>query len=165
MEKMGNLGKPPLDRFKRFLFFGVSRFPFVLFFLYSCQSVEFIPDIVYREDLIRTHKQSWKDIEILKEAPRRREYEVYGRILIRNFGDGKTDKYYYDQIKKELFDRGMDGMFLAAKGIVSMPPTIFQSGTANGYSANFAELPQEARVLEGIAFRYKEPDDDGKTSR
>ncbi|EPG74936.1 putative lipoprotein [Leptospira fainei serovar Hurstbridge str. BUT 6] len=162
---MRNLRKSPSNRFKIFLIFRVSRFLFILFLLYSCQSVEFIPDIVYREDLIRTHKQSWKEIEILKEAPRRREYEVYGRILIRNFGDGKTDKYYYDQIRKELFDRGMDGMFLAAKGIVSMPPTLFQSGTANGYSANFAELPQEARVLEGIAFRYKEPDSDGKTSR
>ncbi|TGK17164.1 hypothetical protein EHO61_12115 [Leptospira fluminis] len=148
---------PTLVRFALFLLLigGLS----------SCQSVEFVPDVAYREDLIRTHKQSWKEIEILKQAPRNKSYEVFGRILLRNFGDGKVEKYYIDKIKKELFERGMDGMFYSGKGLVPVPATVFMSGTSAGYSTNVVELPQSAKVLEGIAFRYKESDRDGKTSR
>ncbi|WP_243393416.1 hypothetical protein [Leptospira perolatii] len=121
----------------------------------GCFSVEFVVDHAYREELVYSHKSSWEEIEILKEAPKRKPYEVFGRVIIRNFGDGKLTKYYYDQIKKELYDRGMDGMFLSGTGVISISPIIFQTGTPEGYTTNVAEIGKQAKVIEGIGFRYK----------
>lgn len=128
--------------------------------LVSCFSVEFIQEGSQKETVLISHKPGWEQIEILKHPPKRRNYKTYGRLIIRNFGDGKIEKFYYEKIKKELFDRGMDGMYLANVGLVPIPPTIFQTGSAEGYTSNMAEFAKDAKVLEGVAFRYREREEE-----
>lgn len=128
--------------------------------LVSCFSVEFIQEGSQKETVLVSHKPRWEQIEILKHPPKRRNYKTYGRLIVRNFGDGRIEKFYYEKIKKELFDRGMDGMYLANVGLVPVPPTIFQTGTTEGYTTNMAEIAKDAKVLEGVAFRYRERDEE-----
>ncbi|WP_232298458.1 hypothetical protein [Leptospira licerasiae] len=110
--------------------------------------------------MLVSHKPGWEQIEILKHPPKRRNYKTYGRVIVRNFGDGRIEKFYYEKIKKELFDRGMDGMYLANIGTVPVPPTIFQTGTTEGYTTSMAEIAKDAKVLEGVAFRYREREEE-----
>lgn len=126
----------------------------------SCFSVEFIQEGNPGETTLVSHKAGWEQIEILKHPPKRRNYKTYGRLIVRNFGDGRIEKFYYEKIKKELFDRGMDGMYLANVGMVPIPPTIFQTGSAEGYTTNMAEISKDAKVLEGVAFRYREREEE-----
>ncbi|TGL59011.1 hypothetical protein [Leptospira sarikeiensis] len=126
----------------------------------SCFSVEFVPEGIQKEAVLFSHKASWEQIEILKHPPKRRNYKTYGRLIVRNFGDGRIEKFYYEKIKKELYDRGMDGMYLANVGLVSVPPTIFQTGTTEGYTTSMAEIAKDAKVLEGVAFRYREREEE-----
>ncbi|PJZ24235.1 hypothetical protein CH352_15825 [Leptospira hartskeerlii] len=128
--------------------------------LVSCFSVEFIQEGTQKETVLVSHKPGWEQIEILKHPPKRRNYKTYGRIIVRNFGDGRIEKFYYEKIKKELFDRGMDGMYLANVGLVPVPPTIFQTGTTEGYTTSMAEIGKDAKVLEGVAFRYREREEE-----
>ncbi|PJZ49821.1 hypothetical protein CH362_05700 [Leptospira saintgironsiae] len=128
--------------------------------LASCFSVEFIQEGVQKETVLASHKPGWEQIEILKQPPKRRNYKTYGRVIVRNFGDGRIEKFYYEKIKKELFDRGMDGMYLANVGMVPVPPTIFQTGTTEGYTTSMAEIVKDAKVIEGVAFRYREREEE-----
>ncbi|WP_243401979.1 hypothetical protein [Leptospira haakeii] len=128
--------------------------------LVSCFSVEFIQEGIQKETVLISHKPNWDQIEILKHPPKRRNYKTYGRVIVRNFGDGRIEKFYYEKIKKELFDRGMDGMYLANVGLVPVPPTIFQTGTTEGYTTSMAEIAKDAKVLEGVAFRYREREEE-----
>ncbi len=134
---------------------------FLLVFCFvSCFSVEFVPEAGQKEETLVSHKKTWEQIEILKHSPKKKNYAIFGRMIVRNFGEGKIEKFYYDQIKKELFEKGMDGMYVVNTGTVAIPPTIFQAGSAEGYSSNIAEISKDARVIEGIAFRYRERDTD-----
>lgn len=128
--------------------------------LVSCFSVEFIQEGIQKETVLVSHKPGWEQIEILKQPPKRRNYKTYGRVIVRNFGDGRIEKFYYEKIKKELFDRGMDGMYLANVGMVPVPPTIFQTGTTEGYTTSMAEIVKDAKVIEGVAFRYREREEE-----
>ncbi|TGL32621.1 hypothetical protein EHQ52_15175 [Leptospira koniambonensis] len=128
--------------------------------LVSCFSVEFIQEGSQKETVLISHKPGWEQIEILKHPPKRRNYKTYGRVIVRNFGDGRIEKFYYEKIKKELFDRGMDGMYLANVGLVPVPPTIFQTGTTEGYTTSMAEIAKDAKVIEGVAFRYREREEE-----
>ncbi|EID99875.1 hypothetical protein LEP1GSC185_2483 [Leptospira licerasiae serovar Varillal str. VAR 010] len=128
--------------------------------LVSCFSVEFVQEGSQKETVLVSHKPGWEQIEILKHPPKRRNYKTYGRVIVRNFGDGRIEKFYYEKIKKELFDRGMDGMYLANIGTVPVPPTIFQTGTTEGYTTSMAEIAKDAKVLEGVAFRYREREEE-----
>lgn len=128
----------------------------LLFGLTTCFSIEFIPEAPSQEETLISHKKNWEQIEILKNSPKKKNYRVFGKLIIRNFGEGKIEKYYYDKIKKELFDKGMDGMYVINSGMVPIPPTIFQAGSAEGYSYNMAEIAKDARVIEAMAFRYRD---------
>lgn len=132
----------------------------LIFCFFSCFSIEFIPESGSKETVLVSHKKSWEQIEILKNSPKKKNYRVFGKLIIRNFGDGKIEKFYYDKIKKELFDKGMDGMYMYNSGLVAIPPTIFQTGSAEGYSYNMAEIAKDAKVIEAIAFRYRDKEEE-----
>ncbi|TGK05254.1 hypothetical protein EHQ53_16560 [Leptospira langatensis] len=132
----------------------------LFFCIYSCFSVEFVADGVPKPGVIRSHRKSWEEVEILKQAPRKRSYKTYGKVVIRNFADGKITKFYMEKIKRELFDRGMDGMYLTNTAVVPIPPTIFQTGSAEGYTTNMSEIARDAKVLEANAFRYRDREEE-----
>ncbi|TGK00936.1 hypothetical protein EHO59_13535 [Leptospira semungkisensis] len=132
----------------------------LLFCFSSCFSVEFVADGAPKPGILLSHRKGWEEVEILKQAPRKRSYKTYGKVIVRNFGDGKITKFYLEKIKKELYERGMDGMYLTNAVIVPVPPTIFQTGTAQGYTTNTSEIARDAKVVEGTAFRFRDREEE-----
>nr|WP_245667233.1 hypothetical protein [Leptospira tipperaryensis] len=123
--------------------------------LFSCESVEFIPETVLREEFGYSHKSSWEEIEIRNSSPPK-PYRTYGKILIRTFVNGKVPDYLITSLKKELFENHMDGVIFTGKGIVNVPPTLVQSGNGDGNTVAIGYVNNEMGVIEGVAYRYKE---------
>ncbi|AOP33516.1 hypothetical protein A0128_06455 [Leptospira tipperaryensis] len=150
---------PETEKLSRFSFFlRIAKILPVLILLstlFSCESVEFIPETVLREEFGYSHKSSWEEIEIRNSSPPK-PYRTYGKILIRTFVNGKVPDYLITSLKKELFENHMDGVIFTGKGIVNVPPTLVQSGNGDGNTVAIGYVNNEMGVIEGVAYRYKE---------
>ncbi|XDD49195.1 hypothetical protein AB3N59_12305 [Leptospira sp. WS92.C1] len=123
--------------------------------LFSCESVEFIPETVLRDEFGFSHKNIWNEIEIRNSSPPK-PYRTYGKILIRTFTNGKVPDYLIVSLKKELYSNHMDGVIFTGKGIVSVPPTLVQSGNGDGNTIAVGYIGNEMGIIEGVAYRYKD---------
>ncbi len=129
--------------------------PILLSTLFSCESVEFIPETVLREEFGFSHKSSWNEIEIRTSSPPK-PYRTYGKIIIRSFANGRIPNYLIINLKKELYSNHMDGVIFTGKGIVNVPPTLIQSGNGDGNTVVIGYVNNEMGVIEGVAYRYKD---------
>ncbi len=150
---------PETEKLSRFrIFLRIAKILPVLILLstlFSCESVEFIPETVLREEFAFSHKSSWEEIEIRNSSPPK-PYRTYGKILIRTFVNGKVPDYLIVSLKKELFSNHMDGVIFTGRGIVSVPPTLVQSGNGDGNTVAIGYVNNEMGVIEGVAYRYKD---------
>ncbi|RHX80568.1 hypothetical protein EHQ05_15685 [Leptospira yasudae] len=150
---------PETENSSRFRFFlRIAKILSVLILLstlFSCESVEFIPETVLREEFGFSHKSSWNEIEIRNSSPPK-PYRTYGKIIIRSFANGRVPEYLVTELKKELYANHMDGVIFTGRGIVNVPPTLVQSGNGDGNTVAIGYVNNEMGVIEGVAYRYKD---------
>ncbi|EJO68501.1 hypothetical protein LEP1GSC132_0707 [Leptospira kirschneri str. 200803703] len=144
------------SRFRIFLQISKIVFvPILLSTLFSCESIEFIPDTILREEFGFSHKSSWNEIEIRNTSPPK-PYRTYGKVIIRSFANGRIPDYMIINLKKELFTNHMDGVIFTGKGIVNVPPVLVHSGNGDGNTVVIGYVNNEMGVIEGVAYRYKD---------
>ncbi|MDV6234708.1 hypothetical protein CH379_003570 [Leptospira ellisii] len=123
--------------------------------LFSCESVEFIPETALREEFAFSHKSAWTEIEIRNSSPQK-PYRTYGKIVIRTFSNGHVPEHIIVELKKELFSNHMDGVVFTGKGIVNVAPILIQTGNGDGNTVAIGYVNNEMGVIEGVAYRYKD---------
>lgn len=129
-------------------------FLFFLLLFYSCSTVEFIPNAEYKSDYKKYSKKKWNDVEIVFQKPVK-PIEIMGSIVIRNFNGDLNSKYYKNKLKKKLFEKKLDGVWIISGKITDVTPLVIQTQNADGLPLAYYEANNEMGKIKGYPFRYK----------
>ncbi|MCZ8239139.1 MAG: hypothetical protein O9346_14665 [Leptospiraceae bacterium] len=122
---------------------------------FNCNTtVDFIPDADYRKDHEEYSKKSWQEVEILLSRPDRR-FLIVGTVAIRDFEGTGTLKDYTKNIKKEMFEKKMDGVWISSNKVESVDDTIFTTMDTRGKTTHAYESERQIKIWKGYAFRYR----------
>lgn len=122
---------------------------------FNCNTtVDFIPDADYHKEFENYSKKSWEEVEIHLSRPDQR-FLIVGTIAVRDFeGTGKL-KDYSRNIKKEMFDKKMDGIWISTNKLESVDDAIFTTMDSRGKTTHSYESERIIKIWKGYAFRYK----------
>lgn len=127
--------------------------PIFLLFIVSCASVEFIPDSDFKETNSNYDKKKWDEVEIHVSRPPG-SLEFVGTVHLRNFESGNSLEYL-PMVKKELFEKKIDGVIFYRKTIEDAPPIVYSIRNQDGMPVSYYESDNEIRRITGQAFRYR----------
>ncbi|MGV3664492.1 MAG: hypothetical protein ACO1NV_00070 [Leptospira bouyouniensis] len=122
-------------------------------FLFGCSSVDFIPEPDFRPNDHRYRVQSWQDVEILRERPKKL-FKIVGEIIIRNTED-LTWEEYEPRLKKEMFQRKIDGVWMTEKNQSTIDNLSVHTMDQKGRTTNSFLQQSNLPYWKGYAFRYK----------
>lgn len=123
--------------------------------LFQCSSIDFIPEPDYTNSFPGYQKNSWEEVEILFSRPNRR-FRIYGEIIVRDFQNTGTLSYYQTELKKELYRRKMDGVYIKNQNSLQIYEPIFQTMDSRGNITHTHESSKSMKVWKGYAFRYQD---------
>ena len=129
----------------------VLLFLFLAYF--NCSTIDFIPDGNYQENLLKSNKRNWNEIEILASRPVK-PFTIYGTIFIRDYS---VDLDFHESkfLKKELYSLGFDGIWLTSQKNTPVPPTVIETSNHQGVVVSVYEANREISITKGYPFRYK----------
>jgi hypothetical protein len=127
----------------------------VLFFSGSCSTtVDFIPETDYTPEYEKYQKKTWEDVEIHTSRPTN-PIRILGIISIRDFEDTGKFKDYSRGVKKEMFQKKMDGVWVDTNKLESVDETIFTTMDSRDRVTHSYEGKKQMLIWKGYAFRYK----------
>lgn len=128
----------------------------ILQFSLCGSTIEFIPDSDFSATNIHFAKKTPDDIEILHTKPTR-PFKSIGKVTIRKFSEASLDERRKKEIKLELFQRKIDGVWIPDRSEkVEGVPFLVKAENQMGAMVTFGETPTDMEIQEGIAFRYRE---------
>ncbi|HMV80016.1 MAG TPA: hypothetical protein PLJ29_20285 [Leptospiraceae bacterium] len=136
----------------RIILFSVSL---AVFFTGCTSSVEFIPDGDYHFFKQPYLKTDAGEVDVLFQKPEKR-HRILGTVIVRDFSGHMGDREYFEEIKKELLQRKLDGVYFLPPENMEIPPWIIQSKNQAGMTMSYTELNKEMKRLKGYAYRYRD---------
>jgi hypothetical protein len=125
---------------------------FGLCFAISCTTIDFIPEYDYSSSHPTYSKKSWEEVEIHYSRPDRR-INIQGTVKIKDFeGTGRLQDYE-TYIKKEMFRRKMDGVWIEKMRLQSIHDPLVQTMDTRGNVTHTYESESVLRSWTGYAFR------------
>ncbi|ABZ95006.1 hypothetical protein EHQ92_17310 [Leptospira biflexa] len=133
----------------RFKFYSLP----VFLILFGCSSVDFIPEPDFRPNDHRYKVSSWQEVEIHRERPKKL-FKIVGEIIIRNTED-LTWEDYEPRLKKEMFRRKIDGVWMTEKNQTTIDNVSVHTMDQKGRTTNSYLQQSNLPYWKGYAFRYK----------
>lgn len=133
-----------------FLYFFIS---FVFFM--QCTTVDFIPEPDHRPTYPEYSKKSWEDVEVVFSRPNKR-INIQGRIKVRDFENSGKINHYINFIKKDMFRRKMDGVWIKQTKQDSVEDSIFQTMDSRGNITHAHTSEKQVKLWTGYAYRDRE---------
>lgn len=132
----------------------LKLFPLTLLLgLLHCSTVDFIPEPEYTAYNSQYKKKSWEDVEVWRGRPNR-SFNILGEIVIRNESE-KPWEILEIAVKKEMWDRKMDGIWLVDKKQQKVDGFSLETMDTRGHTTSNYNSENTMRVWQGFAFRYK----------
>ncbi len=135
----------------------MHKFSITIFglFLSFCTSVDFIPDSDFSQEYPEYSKKRWEEVEIYFQRPEKRIF-IQGEIQIRDFADSGKIQDYLQSLKKEMFRKKIDGVWIqGGYQIHSIENPTFQTSDSRGNTTYSHNSESNLRIWKGIAFREK----------
>lgn len=129
----------------------IKFFPILIFFM-QCTTVDFIPDSDYNPKYPNYNKKDWEEVEIHFARPDKR-ISIQGQIKIRDFENSGTLQHYVNYIKKDMFAKKMDGVWIKQSKVQSVQDSIFQTMDSRGNITHSHEAETDMKIWTGYAFR------------
>ncbi|TGL62127.1 hypothetical protein EHQ58_02675 [Leptospira ognonensis] len=129
-----------------------TQFALILF-LFSCSSVEFIPEPEYTVYHSNFRKKSWEEVEILRERPTK-PFQILGEIKVRNQSEEPWQNVE-NLLKKEMWEKKMDGVWLTERNHQKVDGFSLETADSRGHTTSSYSDQNTMRVWKGYAFRYK----------
>jgi hypothetical protein len=133
------------------LFIGLSLF----ILIGNCSTtVDFIPEPDYSPEYAKYQKKSWEEVEIHTSRPSQ-PIRILGIISVRDFEDTGRFKDYSRGIKKDMFQKKMDGVWVDTNKLESVDDTVFTTMDSRDRVTHSYEGKRQILIWKGYAFRYK----------
>ncbi|WCL48722.1 hypothetical protein [Leptospira sp. GIMC2001] len=135
-----------LNKFKIFLMIMMSGA--------YCASIDFIPEHDYQLANPEYKKTSWDEVEIYLSRPDKR-INIQGLIKVKDFDGTGRFQDYHSYLKKEMFRKKMDGVWMDTIKFSSVDDAIFQTMDQRGNVTHSYAGESKIKVWQGYAFRNK----------
>lgn len=131
----------------------IPKIVFLLFLAFSlgCGSIEFIPDQSFTAYNSRFSLKSWEEVEIRRDRPSR-AFLLVGEMVIKSHEGGTLEE---ERLKKELFSRKMDGIWITQKSKETLNGLGFETMDSRGHTTHTYDFKEHIPVWRGYCYRYK----------
>ncbi|XDD42044.1 hypothetical protein AB3N58_12140 [Leptospira sp. WS60.C2] len=133
----------------RFKFYPILCFTIVS----ACSSVDFIPEPDFRPNDHRYRVQTWQEVEIVRERPKKL-FKIVGEVIIRNTEDLAWEDYE-PRLKRDMFARKIDGVWMTEKSQTTVDNLSVHTMDQKGRTTNSYLQQSNLPYWKGYAYRYK----------
>ncbi|MCZ8155963.1 MAG: hypothetical protein O9264_07580 [Leptospira sp.] len=125
----------------------------LLTFLTGCSSIDFIPEPDYSLANPNFRRKTWQEVEVMRERPIR-PFSIMGEVIIRNEAELPWEQIEIS-LKKDLFDRKMDGVWMVKKKRDRIDGLSLETMDSRGHTTSNYQSENTIPIWYGYAFRYK----------
>ncbi|MDF3818905.1 hypothetical protein P3G55_03280 [Leptospira sp. 96542] len=124
-----------------------------LFLVTACSTLEFIPEPEYSPHYANYRKKTWEEVEIKRERPSQ-NFQIMAEVVIRN-AQGSSWEELEPAIKRELFQRKMDGIWITEKKQTLVDSMSYETMDTRGHTTNSYKQKSVLPFWKGYAYRNK----------
>lgn len=124
----------------------------ILLSIMQCTTVDFIPDSDYSPHNPDYSKEHWSEVEIYFTRPPKR-FIIQGEVKIRDFENSGKFSSYINYLKKDMYSKKMDGVWVKTTKVESVQDQIFQTMDSRGNVTHSYEAETQVKIWKGYAYR------------
>ncbi|MCC5815897.1 MAG: hypothetical protein JJT78_14175 [Leptospira sp.] len=126
----------------------------LMLFMMQCTTVDFIPDSDYTPNNPNYSKNNWQEVEIYFTRPPKR-FTIQGEVKVRDFENSGRISDYLNYIKKDMYAKKMDGVWMKSAKVENVQDQIFQTMDSRGNVTHSYESETQVKIWRGYAYRDK----------